>query len=406
MLAALKAANGEKPTGDDGTCKGDGGGGAAPTAVKKKGVGKGWAVLRKKRSGLARLAAFDRARARVHEIEHCEHLIEMLSSEVMYDRKVAVEELIRAGLHALPYLDRVCALMHDDQWFQRMTGVDALGSIASSAPNQDRLAQTFERLHLIEAEISATTQRYFRLLGKKTKRRGDRIDIAVMLLGLGHPLPPGVTAQEDSDDSDDEGAAEDAAAAKRANAEAQAKAVAKANARKSAASPLSLFGAAKVAPAAKAAPATGALTPLEASSGGSDGMGGGVGSGGGGDDDGQTPLTPGGDHTPLSPDGRSGAPLKPKESAAEVATREFVKSQHRLMVTARRVELGFKQEMADCRDTMLALGLERTKTRDEVAELEAIIASAKQTAMSHGAHGACRFLATPHLLLFHLIHHC
>lgn len=108
--------------------------------------------------------------------------------------------------------------MHDEMWVQRMTGVDALGSIAQSAPTRDRLVQEYDRLHMVDNEMNANTQRYFRLYSKRRQRRKVRIDVAVKLLGLGYPLPDGINAQEDSDDSDDEGAEEAAAAAKRAAA--------------------------------------------------------------------------------------------------------------------------------------------------------------------------------------------
>ena len=58
-------------------------------APKKK-LGKGWAALKKKKGGLARLAAFDRGKQKVHEVEHCEHLVDALSSVVLFERKKAV----------------------------------------------------------------------------------------------------------------------------------------------------------------------------------------------------------------------------------------------------------------------------------------------------------------------------
>ena len=98
-------------------------GNAKFSLADKKGGRSKWSVVRKKKTSLARLAAFDRAATRVQEVEQCEHLIHLLYSENLPDREVAVEGLIRAGICALPYLTKVCALMEHDHWTQRLTPV-------------------------------------------------------------------------------------------------------------------------------------------------------------------------------------------------------------------------------------------------------------------------------------------
>ncbi len=105
-----------------------------------------WGAAKKRRASIARVDAFDKSKQKVTEIENCRYLVAQLSSEVLPERERAVVELVRAGIYAIPFLPEIARLMNHNHWTQRLTGVEAIGSIALAEPTCDKLAQSLERL--------------------------------------------------------------------------------------------------------------------------------------------------------------------------------------------------------------------------------------------------------------------
>ena len=125
-----------------------------------------WGKLKQKRSSLARLAAFDKAKRAVHEITDVEDLVMKLKSEKYPDRQEAVLGLTRAGVSSLKHLPRIVEILEHEKWIMRLTGLEALAAIAFAGPTRDRLAQAEERLRIIQTEINGNAQRYDRLSWK------------------------------------------------------------------------------------------------------------------------------------------------------------------------------------------------------------------------------------------------
>jgi hypothetical protein len=355
-------------------------GGKGGKSLKSK-----WAAVRKMRTSLARLAAFDRSKQAVLEYEDCEHIVDRLSSENIPARVQASKDLVRAGIFALQFLPRVCALMKAPLWTQRLTGVEALGSIALAEPTCDRLLQAYERLYITDAEVTACHQRYFRLFRKKEQRKRERIDIAVKLMAMGHPVPRGVSA---SDLTDDEGEHDEDDIANNNTAAMHNPFKSMATKKKKSSNLTSLFAGGGAAKAGGAAGAEG---------GGVEGSGGGFK---------LPPVVSSKDKLPSSEatvpvptDGQEKAaaaaaastkkkkavkPKKVEKTAQERALADFVRDQGRLAFLAHGIEKRLKKEMEEAQDLLLALNAEHVKTRDQIFELEATISSCRRTAMRHG----------------------
>ena len=175
---------------------------SAAVPKKKLGLKKGskWGKLKQKRSSLARLAAFDKAKRAVTEATDVERLVEMLHSERFPDRQEAVLGLTRAGVSALKHLPAVVRLLEHEHWTQRLTGLEALASIAHAGPTRDRLAQAEERHRIIMTEVNGNAQRYDRLVWKFRQRKSERIEVATRLSAVGVALPEGISAENESDD--------------------------------------------------------------------------------------------------------------------------------------------------------------------------------------------------------------
>ena len=135
---------------------------ALPTRKKKT----LWGKLKQKRSSLARLAAFDKAKRAVHELTDVADLVVKLKSEKYPDRQEAVLGLTRAGVSSLKHLPRIVEILEHEKWTMKLTGLEALAAIAFAGPTRDRLAQAEERLRIIQTEINGNAQRYDRLSWK------------------------------------------------------------------------------------------------------------------------------------------------------------------------------------------------------------------------------------------------
>jgi hypothetical protein len=303
-----------------------------------------WDMVRRKKGALARLASFDKAKSRVFETDNIEVLVDQLTSDIQPEREKAVIELVRAGILALSFLPRVCSLLTHELWTRRLTGVEALGSIALAEPTKDRLAQFYERLRIIEAEIAAISQRYHRLNYKKARRKEERIELAAGLIAIGESPPSGVSAELYSDDEDQDTGFEHVDTAHFVDSDVNE-------------------------PLKPVAEDDGEVPTV---SGAGSGSGGVAGSGGGVTKDSEVASKQDKDAQHHHHHQKPKKSSKKRSSEMERAQALFVQSQRRLCQTARSSELAFKHEMEGIKHSMLSLSLERMKTRDEVCGVKYI----------------------------------